>query len=262
MSNYQPQFIITKVQTCHFCNGVGETDAHAVCPRCNGSSEIYSESTLKDAIKELDWSDWVREAGADLDRLEERLERLEIDMVAVKNTQGAHIKNCYHDLHDHKERLEVVEEWVRTFTDLTNSKLDWQQETNRTLYDLEERIRGLEAISEADDKWTKLTDEQLEQLELDIDGLRKLSYKLAEHIGKLERSKMLYGDMFHTELNIYEERLRVLETKLEHVEAPHNADPVYNTNQLRNTFASLYGRAKFQITHSELLNLLEEVKHV
>jgi DNA repair ATPase RecN len=174
---------------------MSDGDKHFLVTVVEEGSWLESRTTLKDAIEQLDWSDWVREAGADLDRLEERLKRLEIDMVAVKNTQGAHIKNCYHDLHDLEERLEVVEEWVRTFTDLTNSKLDWQQETNRTLYDLEERLRGLE-------------------------------------------------------------------TKLEHVEAPHNAEPVYNTNQLRNTFASLYGGAKFQITHSELLNLLEEVKHV
>jgi TolA-binding protein len=260
MSDGEKVFLVTVIEEGHWMEGrIPLKDA---LEQLGGT---ITEDQLKHAVHSLPWSDQILSAVDDiedlqttvgrvegrlrgtcgaldtleeqllqvdtetrkrLNALEEGLQRLKTDMVAVKNTQGAHIKNCYHDLHDHEERLEVVEEWVRTFTDLTNSKLDWQQEANRTLYDLEERIRGLEAISEADDKWTQLTDQQLEQLELDIDGLRKLSYKLAERIGKLEHNDSLFDDVFHTELNIYEERPRVLEAKLEHVEDPPATEPL------------------------------------
>lgn len=146
------EFVVTQRRGCPICDGSGYTalglcsDGYtwSKCVTCNGTGTVREEVSLKDAIKCLDWSSWIKNLGADVANLE--------------------------------QRLQETEEWIQAMVDSIKEPVDLRREINR---------------------------------------LYRLISDLEKRVTRNETDLSMYDDTFHTELNIYEERLRALEAQAE-----------------------------------------------
>lgn len=84
-------------------------------------SRLFSHTTLKEALEQLDWSEWVRNLKRDLDAHEERLRVLEAKLEHVEDASDTepliadpdgvvHVRSLILDLKEHLSDREIMTE--------------------------------------------------------------------------------------------------------------------------------------------------------